>query len=276
MVEMHLALHHAAEEGAKLVGSSSLQPRIAAKNARCPVPAARVGALHGELLRQGIAQLRLVDGNEVYVGVVVVHEQVVLQELVAGVRMEVEAVALILDGQTGVQHVTLVLALVVLVRVARQVAALGVKYAIGICLLAHILIVGHPVERQSFCRLVHQSQTTSGLVHVVGAIACQLVFPETVGAVVEGGHREGQLVVYLIVMGHLCVAVEVCAYTQSDVGALIAHGVLGVLAHQSALGVDTVEGTLRTTQHVDTVQLVGVAVEGRLIHQGYVVHIDTH
>ena len=240
------------------------------------MPAALIITLHRELLREGVAELVLVDAYEVNVGVVIVHQQVVLEQLVAGVRMEVEAVALILDGQTSVQHVALILALAVLVGVADYIAVLGVEHAVGIGLLAHILIVGHPVERQALSRLIHQAQATAGLVHVIGTLARERVFPETIGAVIEGSHRECQLVAHLITMGGLDITVEARADAQTDIGTLIAHGVLGVLAHQSALGINTVERTLRTAQHVDTVELIGIAVEGRLVHQGDIVDIDAH
>ena len=90
------------------------------------MPAAVVVALERELLGQSIAQLRLVHGDEINIGVVVVHQQVVLQILITGVRRKEETIAPVLDGQPCSQHVAFVAALMILVRIANDVAALWI------------------------------------------------------------------------------------------------------------------------------------------------------
>ena len=273
---LNLHLKHLGEVGTELVGSRCLQPLVAAEDTRCPVPAATVVVLERKLLSQRIAQLILVHRDEVHIAVVVIHQQVILQQLVAGVRCEVKTVGLILDSQTCGQHVTLVFALVVLVRISLHLATLNIKHAVRISLLTHILIVRHPVERQTVCGLIYQSQTSASLVHVIGTLARQRILPEAVRSVVEGSYRQGQFVTQLCIVGHLCLTIEVGANAQLNVCTLIVHWVLGVLTNQSALGINTVKRTLRATQHIDTVQLINMAVECRLVHQGDIVNIDTH
>ena len=66
------------------------------------------------------------------------------------------------------------------------------------------------------------------------------------------------------------------ANTDTEVSALVVHGVLGEDTHQSTLAIDAVERSLRSTKHVDTVQSVEMRVECRLAHQRHVIHINTH
>ena len=143
-------------------------------------------------------------------------------------------------------------------------------------MLAHILVVGHPVERQLLGGLIYQAQSAASLVHIVCTLTGKRILPETISTIIEGSHRHGQLLAQLLIVSHLGIAIEVSANAQLDVGTLIAQRILSVLAHQSALGIHTVERTLRTTKHIHTIQLPCVAVKGRLIHQGDIVHIDTH
>ena len=77
-------------------------------------------------------------------------------------------------------------------------------------------------------------------------------------------------------MGHLDVAPEPRAQAQTDVGALILRRVLRIDAHQAALGVLSVERTLRPAQDIHAVEHIEMVVERRLRHQRDIVVIDTH
>ena len=57
---------------------------------------------------------------------------------------------------------------------------------------------------------------------------------------------------------------------------MIVHGVLGIDTHQSALGILTIERSLRTAQHIYTVNHIEMVVERSLRHEGQVVVVDAH
>ena len=77
-------------------------------------------------------------------------------------------------------------------------------------------------------------------------------------------------------MGNLNLSLPAAGGSQIDVRSLIAHRVLGVDTNDTTLGISTIERTLRSTQHVDTVQHVEMRIEGRLGNQRYVVVVDTY
>ena len=79
-----------------------------------------------------------------------------------------------------------------------------------------------------------------------------------------------------MVMGHLHVLVQARAYTYFYIRSLVIHRVLRVDTHHAALGILTVERTLRATQHVHAVQHEEMVVERRLRHQRNVVVIHAH
>ena len=172
------------------------------------MPTALIVALECKFLCQGIAQLVLVNRNKINAAIIIVHQQVVLQQLVAGVGSKIETIGLILDSQARGQHVALVFALMVLVRIGQHVATLGVENAVRIGLLTNKLIIRHPVERQTVCGVIHQAQASSCLVHIVSTFASECVFPETIGSIIEGCYRESKLVTELGIMSHLSLPIE--------------------------------------------------------------------
>ena len=101
---------------------------------------------------------------------------------------------------------------------------------------------------------------------------------ETVLTIIEACHHKGELIAGTVIVGHLGLAALSEAHTQPQVHvrALIVHGVLGIDTYDAALAIATIEGALRTTQHVNSVELVEMGVEGRLRHQGDMVVIDTY
>ena len=77
-------------------------------------------------------------------------------------------------------------------------------------------------------------------------------------------------------MGHLDITPEVVAGPYAQMGALIGKGVAAVGTHQSALGIDTIEGALGAPEHIDTAQLIVVMVVSALTHQRQTVGVDAH
>ena len=79
-----------------------------------------------------------------------------------------------------------------------------------------------------------------------------------------------------MVVGHLHVTPQARTDAQTDVRALVVHRVLGIHTHQSALGVLSIECTLRASEDIHAVEHVEVVIEGGLRHQGDIVVVDTH
>ena len=239
------------------------------------MPDALVVALHRKLLGEHVAELRLVNHHKVDIGIVVIHQQIVAQELPRGVGMQLKAPTLILDAQTNVQHIALVVALMVLVGVEALTCCL-IDGEIRIGLLLDELIVGNEIEGETLGGLIHQTQASTSLVHIVGRVVSERIAIESLLSVVESGKREGKLIVELAIVRHFDIAIESGAYAKTDISALIAEGVLGIHTNHTALGVESIEGALRTTQDVNTLHLIEMTVEGRLVHQRHIIDIDTH
>ena len=197
-------------------------------------------SLKGKLLCNCITQLGLVYLNKVDGRIVIIHQQVVLQILITGIGTEVKTMSFIFDGKSCVYHIAIILTLVVLIGFRQDCSALRLQYAIGISMLIYILIICHPVERESVRRLIYQTQSAACFVHIVSPLSCLRVFPESVSTVIECTDREGQLITYLIIMTYLCVTVHMHTEPQIDIRSLITQGILGILTYKSPFGIDTI------------------------------------
>ena len=223
-----------------------------------------------------MTSLFLVHHDEVDVAVVIVHEQTVAQELVAGVGMEIKSVGLVFERKSCIEHVALIFALRVLVWLSHHLHSFQVKHSVRICFLIDELIIVDPVERKAVIWSEHKSEPASRLVHVVSSLSSQLILVESVRSIIESSHRECQFVVEFCIMRHFGIAVEMCAYAKIHIRSLIVHRILGVLTHESTFSVDTIESTLWSPEHIYAVELIGVGVERTLIHQWNVINIHTH
>ena len=116
--------------------------------------------------------------------VVDVHQHVVLQVLPRGGVVQVGPVSVVVHGQTGGQHVALVVALTVAVGVERLTTRQA-HLAVGEAVLLDILVVGRNVEQETLCGLPLQTGATSGLVSLVGMVARGGVVEEALLSLVE-------------------------------------------------------------------------------------------
>ena len=98
----------------------------------------------------------------------------------------------------------------------------------------------------------------------------------TVGAVIESTHPAGEIVGQFGGMACLYTAQRMRAASYVDARALCMHGVGRVHTYQTAFGVDTVQGALRATQDVYTLQTVAVMVLGTTAHQRDLVQVYAH
>ena len=187
--------------------------------------------LEGELLSNGVAELRLVNNNKIGGRIVIVHQQVIFQVLVTGIGVKIKALTMILHSQTRINHMTAILTLMVLIGFRHYPTALWIENTIRIGMLINVLIISHPIEREVICGLIHKAQTAAGLIHIIGTLASERVLPKSVGAIVECSHRESKFVVYFIIMADLDITVHAGTKAKINVCALIAHRILGVLAH---------------------------------------------
>ena len=256
-------------------GSVSPQPLVRTEESGGPFPSSLTVRLQRQFLGHGILQLTLLHTHIVYRQVVDVHEHVVAQELIRCCAVERYGTGVPADVQSGVDHVSVVVSLVVGVGLCCA-SRLRVHQSVGESVLANPLVVGNEVEEQALRRLYHQAQLAAGLVVAVGPLAVELVLEESVLSFIEGSQRVGETVAGLAVVGCFDVAVGLRAEAQAHIGALIGHGVARIEAHHAALGVQSVERSLRSAQDVHAVELVEVGVKLALVHHRQTVDIHAH
>ena len=239
------------------------------------LPDAGTVAFEHQFLDDAVLQLVLLEAQIGLGHVVDVHGHVVFEILIGGGAVEVDAVHGVFQLQSGVEHGTAITAVDGGGHGA-YLARSDIEHAIGEGVLADPLVVGNEIEREAAGGIPHEAQLASGLVRLVGAVAGGLVPEKAVLPAVEARHGEGEPVADLVIMCHLGIAVHAGAEAEPDVGALILEGVLGIDAHQSALGVHAVEGALGTAQDVDALDAVEMAVEKALVEQGNSIDVHAH
>ena len=142
--------------------------------------------------------------------------------------------------------------------------------------MVDILVVSSPVKLQIQIGLEDESQLTTSLVHLVVLIREVLIVEEALLSAIEACHRKGQLLRRAVIMGNLNVTPQTRTDAKLNIRTLIVHRILRIDAHQSTFRILTVQRTLRTTQHVNSVQHIEVVVESRLRHQGNIVVVNTN
>ena len=245
------------------------QPLIAAKEATGVLPTRIVVRAQYELLSQGVHLLALLQTQVVGCHIVLVHIHPVLQELVAGCRSKEQMRHFVADGESRIQHVPLV-------AVHEGRSGILSEFAIAEAILVDVLVIGRPVELQFLRRSEDQAHLGTSLIREIILLVEVLIVDETLQPAIEASHGEGQFLAGTMMVSHLDIRVQPRANAQANICALIVHRVLGVDAHQSALGVLPVERALRATQDVHTVEHIKMIVEGSLRHQGDIIVVDTH
>ena len=206
----------------------------------------------------------------------------VVQELEARHTAQDEVVGLMLQVEPTVQQVALVAALVVVGNAADVVGAvfLALGHAgifVRISALVGVFIVQGEVQLQVLAGQVDGTNTASELVVLVHPLIVQRhVLEETSLVLIEEVGGEGKLRADAVVVAHAGLVVVVGSSAQHEVRPLIGEGRLGEDTYQAAHRVASVERALRASHHVDTLDVGVVEVEGRLVDEGDVVHVETH
>ena len=116
------------------------------------LPTAVVTTAKHELLCQGVLLLKLFQTQIVGCHVVLIHQHLVLQELVARGRGKEQSRHLVADGQSCVQHISFVAIHDGSGWVLNIVITFRQELPIAEAILVHILVVGCKVESQFFVR----------------------------------------------------------------------------------------------------------------------------
>ena len=78
-----------------------------------------------------------------------------------------------------------------------------------------------------------------------------------------------------LIMSRFYVAIIFAAVAELYLRALIIKGIAGIHFYQSALRVLSVEGSLRTAEHIHPTQLIVMEIESRLAHHGDSIEIES-
>ena len=160
-----------------------------------------------KLLRQGVHLLILVQLQIVGRHIVLIHQHGIVEILVAGGGGEEQALRIIADAHTCIEHVTLItvhdgcgrilhICICWHIRTAvdfRQIIE-RMEFTIGKAILIHILIVGCPVELQLRCRLPDQAYLTTCLVGEVVLLLEVIVVDKAFQSTIKASHRKSELV----------------------------------------------------------------------------------
>ena len=188
--------------------SIGLQPLMREESTRSSLPDAIAMTLMHQFLSNAVLQLLLFHMHIVHGTIVDIHQHVIVEILPAGCISDITPVGSIIQVQTCVQHITLIVALAIGTRTCSIFEGF-IQLSIGETVLTYKLIVCREVERQSASRFCHQAKACTSLIHIVCPIARKRVAEESVGSIIETSHRKCQIVIEPMVMGCFCIAIEV-------------------------------------------------------------------
>ena len=226
-------------------------------------------------MRKGILELALFQVHEILGQIVLIHQHVILQILVAGNAMEIESVDMPPQVQRGIEHVPAVIAPVIIVW-RSGFTRIPVHHAIGESVLAGVLVVCHIRKTEVVARAISHPETAACLITVIRLETRRLVLKEAITALIETRQPYGQFFAEFLIMGNLRQPPIVAAIAKSQVSAIRLQRISGKEAHQPSLCVKSIKRALWTSQHVYPIELIGVEIESGLAHDGHSVQIDAH
>ena len=277
---IHLLLNGVAYlRGHRLVeehGSIGLQPLTGEEAAHGPIPESAHGtiALEGDFLGEGVLKLLLQDVHVRGREIILIHEHAVFQILVAGDGREVEAPARIAQFEARDEIVSSIGAWE---GRGRKIclSCFQIQLAIRKSILVYVLVIGKHIHLPARIESCLELQFAASLIVLVGAFARKGVSEKSLFSLVEAGKRKGEMIIELMIMGCLYVAIIFAAVAEFYLRALIIKGIVGIHFYQSALRILSVEGSLRTAEHIHPTQLVVVEIESRLAHHGNSIEIES-
>ena len=138
---------------AKIHGSIGTEPLVGTIKSCGMLPTAFIMRTEHELLREGVHFLALFQLQIVWRHVVLIHQHAVLQELIAGGRSKEHVLHVVADGETSIQHVTLIAVHngscgVVDIKAIGLYRTFGhrLKLAIAKTILVHPLVINGQIE----------------------------------------------------------------------------------------------------------------------------------
>ena len=143
-------------------------------------------------------------------------------------------------------------------------------------MLVDILVVAHPLHLQTIVWTEQEAGTSACLIEIIGTTAIIGILQETVLTVIESCQRKSEAVAYLLIMADLSLTPETGTQREIDICSLHIERILRVHTNQSAFCIHTIQCSLRTTQHIHTVDIVQMEVECRLVLNRHPIDIDSH
>ena len=197
--------------------------------------------------------------------IVLIHLHSVLQELVARGRGKEQVVHVVTDGETSVQHVTLIAVHngrsgILDGLISRNNGGKWPELTIGKTILIDILVISRPVELQLLIGLEDEMYLATCLKTLVIALVEILILDKAFQTTVETCNGKCQLIRGTMEVSQFDITVKARADAQIDICTLIAHRILRIDAHKSALGVLAVKRPLGTAKYIHTIEHVEMVV----------------
>ena len=137
------------------------------------------------------------------------------------------------------------------------------------------MVIGKHIHLPARIESSLEQQFAASLIVLVGAFARKGISEKSLFSLVEPRQRKSEMIIKFLIMSCFYVAIIFAAVAEFHLRALIIKGISGIHFYQSALRVLSVEGSLRTAEHIHPTQLVVVEIESRLAHHGDSIEIES-
>ena len=191
---------------------------------------------------------------------VLIDKHTVTQVLQSRYRTQCEVVSLIFQIQPCIHQIAIVTAGIIVGRFQVGSRVLVIS-SVSISSLIAVLIADVQVQLHVLAGQVDASEPSSGSLAFVYLFVKVGILEKASSVFIKCSGGEGKLIRHAVIVSHGSIVIIVSPGTQSKVGALITERRFGVYLDQSSHGVASIEGSLRTAQHVDALNVGIVEVE---------------
>ena len=196
--------------------------------------------------------------------------------LISGYGTECEILCLVLYIKSGIQQVAVIATFIIVSRFG-YISGFFIVESIRVTALVTIFITYIKVELPIVAGQVDGADTSTGrLPFIYLFIVERCIAEETAFVFIKSSSRECKALIHPVIVSDGSIVLIVCTCPYPEVSTLIRERRFGMYFNKSTHRISSVQCTLRTAQHINTLDVGIIEIECRFIYIRYIVNIEAY
>ena len=193
--------------------------------------------------------------------------------LISGYGTECEILRLVLYIKSGIQQVAVIATFIIVSRLG-YISGFFIVESIRVTALVTIFITYIKVELPIIAGQVDGADTSTGrLPFIYLFIVERCIAEETAFVFIKSSSRECKALIHTVIVSDGSIVLIVCTCPYPEVSTLIRERRFGMYFNKSTHRISSVQCTLRTAQHINTLDVGIIEIECGFIYIRYIVDV---